>query len=287
MIIKKEELYHIIKEALREDLSERGDITSKALFSASESAKAVIKSKAKGILSGSYIIEPLFKECDERLKIEIMLEDGQALFPDTVICKIEGPIVGILAGERTALNLLQRLSGIATYTNKFVSAISHTNAKLLDTRKTTPMLRLLEKKAVYDGGGRNHRFGLYDMFLIKDTHIKHSGGAEIALKKVLDLRENSDYKNLKIEIEVQSIEEFKKILELNPDRIMLDNMSIEEMKECVNYRNSKNSKVELEASGNVTLERVKQVAETGVDFISSGAITHSAPALDIHLIITE
>lgn len=284
-MIKKEDIYKIIKETLAEDLSDIGDITSKALFSFNDVAKAIIKSKAEGILSGSYLIEPVFKECDERINVEIMQRDGDRIFKDTIICNIEGPVRGILAAERTILNLLQRLSGIATYTNKFVTAISHTKAKLLDTRKTTPMLRLLEKKAVLDGGGYNHRMGLYDMFLIKDTHIKYCGGPENALQKVLNFREKSGYKNLKIEIEVQTLDEFKKILNLNPDRIMLDNMNIDEIKQCVSYRDSKKSKVELEVSGNVTLERIKQIAETGVDFISVGAITHSAPALDIHLVI--
>lgn len=286
-MIKDEEIYKIIKEALKEDLSDIGDITSKAIFPSNERTKAIIKSKAKGILSGTAILKPLFKECDRQIKVEIMLEDGKHLFPDTVICKIEGPIQGILAGERTALNLLQRLSGIATYTNRFVSAISDTKAKILDTRKTTPMLRSLEKKAVKDGGGCNHRSGLYDMILIKDTHIKQCGGVEIALQKAIDFRNKNNNRELKIEIEVQSIEEFEKVLKINPDRIMLDNMSIEEMKECVAYKNKIDSKVELEASGNVNLERVKEIAETGVDFISVGAITHSAPSLDIHLIITE
>ncbi len=170
-------------------------------------------------------------------------------------------------------------------TSSYAAAIAHTSARLLDTRKTTPGLRYLEKLAVVHGGGYNHRIGLFDMILIKDTHVKRSGGVAEALKKAIDYR-NTIKKSLKIEVEVQSIEEFKTAIAFNPDRIMLDNMSSESMKHCVSIIKAQSLPIETEASGNVTLSSIRTVAETGVDFISSGSITHSAPSLDIHLLIT-
>jgi nicotinate-nucleotide pyrophosphorylase (carboxylating) len=273
----------ILSRTLYEDLGDKGDITSEAIFTDADHAKSVIKSKASGILSGAYLLEPLFGLVDKNISVEIKSHDGDLLEPSKVICVLEGPVKGILAAERTALNFLQRLSGIATSTSKLVKEISHTNAKLLDTRKTTPSLRLLEKKAVIHGGGCNHRFGLFDMILIKDTHVKRAGGVVNALKKAFDYR-GAD-KSLKIEVEVQAIGEFVEALNLMPERIMLDNMRIQDMHECVMLKNERNASVELEASGNVTIDSIKAIAETGVDYISSGAITHSAPSLDIHLVI--
>ncbi|MDO5576765.1 MAG: carboxylating nicotinate-nucleotide diphosphorylase, partial [Fibrobacter sp.] len=265
-------------------LGNAGDITSDAIFDKSDLAEAVIKSKATGVLSGAYILKPLFAKVNSGVVVDIKAADGQKLQPGTIICTLKGSVTGILAGERIALNLLQRLSGIATAASKIVSEICHTSTRLLDTRKTTPGLRLLEKKAVVHGGGSNHRFGLFDMILIKDTHVKRSGGVGNALKKALDYRE-SRMQNVKIEVEVQSIEEFHEALAYKADRIMLDNMNVDKMKSCVDYIRNNNINVELEASGNITAETARQIASCGVDFISSGAITHSAPALDIHLVI--
>lgn len=273
----------ILKRTLSEDLYDKGDVTSEAIFSDEDYAKAIIKSKSSGTLSGAYLLEPLFRLVDKKISLDIKANDGEALEPSKIICLLEGPVKGILAAERTALNFLQRLSGIATSTSMLAREISHTPTKLLDTRKTTPTLRLLEKKAVVHGGGCNHRFGLFDMILIKDTHVKRAGGVGKALKKAFEYR-GSD-KSLKIEVEVQSIEEFVEALNLLPERIMLDNMSINDMRECVLMRNKKGASVELEASGNVVLSSIKAIAETGVDYISSGAITHSSPSLDIHLVI--
>jgi nicotinate-nucleotide pyrophosphorylase (carboxylating) len=280
---EKSAIKDILNRTISEDFGDRGDITSEAIFTDNDYAKAVIKSKSSGILSGAYLLEPLFGLIDKKISFEINAHDGEALEPSKVICLLEGPVKGILAAERTALNFLQRLSGISTSTSILVKEISHTNAKLLDTRKTTPSLRLLEKKAVVHGGGCNHRFGLFDMILIKDTHVKRAGGVGKALKKAFEFR-GADM-SLKIEVEVQSIEEFIEALNLLPERIMLDNMSIKDMHECVLLKNKKNVSVELEASGNVTINSIKNIAETGVDYISSGAITHSAPSLDIHLVI--
>jgi len=273
-----------LNRALAEDLGNEGDITSEALFAATDRARAMIKSKASGVISGAYLIEPLFSRIDPTMHIELLLRDGDPLLKDAVICRLEGPIRAILSGERIALNFLQRLSGIATLTSRYASAIAHTSALLLDTRKTVPGLRPLEKLAVTHGGGMNHRSGLFDMMLIKDTHVRHAGGVAAALKKVLASRHGSFHPA--IEIEVQSVKEFEEALPLSPDRIMLDNMSIPDIAACVKKKKAAGAAVELEASGSITLDTITEVAHTGVDFISCGAITHSAPALDIHLVIT-
>jgi nicotinate-nucleotide pyrophosphorylase (carboxylating) len=280
---QKETIDHIIEQALLEDLQQTGDITSEAIFSDQDTARAVIKSKSSGILSGAYLINPIFSRINRQIEIDLLAKDGGQLNKGTVICTLSGPVKAILAGERIALNFLQRLSGIATLTNQYVQAIKHTGARLLDTRKTTPNLRILEKKAVLHGGGCNHRFGLFDMILIKDTHVKRSGGVGNALEKALFYRGNN--KDLKIEVEVQSVPEFEEALSFLPDRIMLDNMSIADMQKCVSLIKERNVPVETEASGNITLATIESVAKTGVDFISSGALTHSAAALDIHLVI--
>ena len=217
------------------------------------------------------------------MKLDIAAHDGDHLVDGTVICRLKGPVLGILSGERTALNFLQRLSGIATLSARYASAIAHTGAHLLDTRKTTPGLRLLEKAAVRHGGGLNHRIGLYDMVLIKDTHIKRAGGVAAAIRKAMEWR--GDHNTVKIEVEVQSIEECVEALALGPDRIMLDNMCLDDMRRCVEMTRQSGAKIELEASGGITLETIGSVAETGVDFISCGALTHSAPSIDIHLVI--
>lgn len=274
---------HILEEALFEDLQQTGDITSDAIFSEQDMADAIIKSKASGILSGAYLLEPLFSRINRQVKTEVLLKDGEMLEKGTIICTLSGPVKAILAGERVALNFLQRLSGIATLTNQYVKAIKHSGTRLLDTRKTTPNLRILEKKAVLHGGGSNHRFGLFDMILIKDTHVKRSGSVSNALRKAIEYR--ADNLNIKIEVEVQSVAEFEEALSFSPDRIMLDNMSIADMKKCVHLVRERNVPVETEASGNITLSTIESVADTGVDFISSGALTHSATSLDIHLVI--
>lgn len=284
MLDEKNEITSILKNALREDLDEAGDITSQAIFEETDFAKAQIRSKATGVLSGAYLIKPLFELVDETVQVELLCEDGLALEPGRKICSISGPVRAILAGERTILNLLQRLSGIATVTSSMVKELAGTDTQLLDTRKTTPGLRLLEKRAVVHGGGSNHRFGLFDMILIKDTHVKRAGGVKEALGKALKWR--GDKKLPLIEVEVQSVEEFLEAATLGADRIMLDNMTPEEIKICVEERNGQALPAALEVSGNVTIQTLPAIADTGVDFISSGAITHSAPALDIHLIIT-
>jgi nicotinate-nucleotide pyrophosphorylase (carboxylating) len=274
----------IIEQALAEDLGEQGDITSRAVFAPATKARAVIKSKSAGILSGVQLIEPLFYKLDGSLLVNVLLKNGTALAPGTRICELNGAILAILAGERIALNFLQHLSGVATAANNLARLISHTKAKVLDTRKTTPLLRALEKEAVVHGGGANHRFGLFDMVLIKDTHVKAAGGVAIAVKKAQAFVKQTK-KNLTIEVETQSIAEFTEALACRPNRIMLDNMSVIDMAACVALAKKAGTPVEIEASGNVSAATITAIAETGVDFISVGSITHSVQALDIHLII--
>jgi nicotinate-nucleotide pyrophosphorylase (carboxylating) len=274
----------LISHALAEDLGERGDITTDALFNANDTGRAVIKSKQSGVVSGVLLMEPLFHHLDPALSVDVLLRDGDALSQGSRIVSLQGRLRSILGGERVALNFLQHLSGIATVTNGLVRLISPAKAKLLDTRKTTPLLRLLEKEAVVHGGGYNHRFGLFDMVLIKDTHVKAAGGIGPAIAKAKEYVARSGI-NVKIEVEVQSMDEFGDALSSGVDRIMLDNMSLSNMATCVMLAKKSKSSVELEASGTVSALTIVSIAETGVDFISVGAITHSAPALDIHLVI--
>jgi nicotinate-nucleotide pyrophosphorylase (carboxylating) len=274
----------LVREALAEDLGAGGDITSQAVFGAGDIAAAVIKSKDRGILSGARLLEPLFHCCDAALRVNVLLESGAPLDRGVRICELRGPVRAILAGERVALNFLQHLSGVATATGLLSAKIAHTSAKLLDTRKTTPLLRALEKEAVVHGGGRNHRFGLFDMILIKDTHVKAAGGVVAAVRKAQAFVKMSGL-SVKIEVETQTIGEFEEALGCSPDRIMLDNISVDDVAACVVLARNSGKNVELEASGNVNAETIVPIAETGVDFISVGAITHSAKALDIHLVI--
>lgn len=280
---KDDWLSAIINNALSEDLGDAGDITSHAIFSSKDQTRAIIKSKETGILSGLSLIDPIFTQINPSLSIETKSEEGAKLKPETEICIITGSIQSILTGERTVLNFLQHLSGIATQTAHLSSLISHTKAKLLDTRKTTPGLRLLEKKAVLAGGGTNHRIGLYDMILIKDTHAKAAGGPANAIKKAFNYCKN--HPHIKIEVEIQSFPEFVEATRENPHRIMLDNMGCKLMTECVSFLQEKKLTIELEASGNVTANTISSIAETGVDYISVGALTHSVKALDIHLVL--
>lgn len=268
-----------LKEALLEDLGS-GDITSEALIPERSFSKAFFIAKEEGILCGVPFALEVFRLLDPDIQEEILLKDGEHLSPGTVFLKIRGKTRAILGGERVALNLLCHLSGIATRTNKFVKLLQGTEAKILDTRKTTPLWRELEKYAVRIGGGQNHRMGLFDMALIKDNHIRAKGGIKPALKSA---KENLR-PGVKIEIEVTSVEEFLEALEENPHWIMLDNMPPYEIRKCVEIGKGK---VFLEASGGINENNIREIAETGVDFISLGALTHSVKALDISLELEE
>ncbi len=266
----------IIKQALQEDIGD-GDITTDTIIPADLILSGEFIAKSEGVTAGLAVAELTFLLLDDNIQFLRYTEDGQFVKRGDIIAAIRGPAGGILKGERVALNFLQRMSGIATLTSRFVDEVSQTHARILDTRKTAPGLRIFDKWAVRLGGGHNHRFGLYDMVLIKDNHIAAAGSITEAVKRV---RKNRKKKTL-IETEVKNLDELKEALALGVDRILLDNMDPEEMREAVRINGEK---IPLEASGNITLENVAEIAATGVDFISVGALTHSVTALDISLL---
>ncbi|MGL4948920.1 MAG: carboxylating nicotinate-nucleotide diphosphorylase [Anaeroplasmataceae bacterium] len=264
----------IIINALNEDMP-NGDITTDNIFDDSFISKANLVCKENGILSGIDVFVRTFELVSKNTKITTFFKNGDSIIKSDVIATIEGKTSDILKSERVALNILQRMCGIATITNQYVSEVVG-NTKILDTRKTTPNLRVLEKKAVLDGGAVNHRSSLSDMVMLKDNHIKACGSITNAVIKVKSKVES----NIKVEVEVETLEEFKEALTTDCDVIMLDNMNNELMYECVKLNNKIKK---LEASGNMTLDRIKEVSKLGVDFISVGALTHSVKALDISL----
>jgi nicotinate-nucleotide pyrophosphorylase (carboxylating) len=271
----------LIRQALKEDLG-KGDITTACTVPEEARGLALILNKQEGVLAGIDICRQVFLAMDPELQAEAKFPDGTPLEYGQIVMTIQGKTRSILTAERTALNFLQHLSGVATAANDFVKAVEGTRAKILDTRKTTPGLRYLEKYAVACGGGQNHRMGLYDMVLIKDNHIEAAGGAAAAIELV-----RQKHKKVKIEVEVQNLAQLEEAARMAPDIIMLDNMKPEAMAEACRMVFSlparDSGKLKLEASGNVSLENVRQIAECGVDYISVGAITHSAPALDFSL----
>lgn len=267
----------IVRAALEEDLGHGRDVTSELLIPASEMTKAQIVAREPGILAGLIVALSAFSLTDPDFDMVIEAQDGDALEAGQVIAEIEGPARSILTAERTALNFLSHLSGIATLTGKFVEEIKGTGAEICDTRKTLPGLRALQKYAVQVGGGSNHRFGLDDAILIKDNHIAIAGGISEALQQVSLLAGHMQ----KIEIEVDTIEQLQEVLESGQaDIVMLDNFDPKPLKKAVDLCAGK---IKTEASGGVALDTVRIIAETGVDYISAGALTNSAPALDIGL----
>jgi len=282
----------LIELALREDLG-KGDVTSEALIDENLKGKGIIKALEDGVLAGIEIARLVFKRIDPEIVFKPLVKDGEKIRNKSKVAEIEGKVKSILAGERTALNFLQRLSGIATFTSKFVQEVKGTKTKILDTRKTTPGFRALEKYAVKMGRGENHRMGLYDRILIKDNHIRACGGVGTAIKKVKKSLKNEtfvsrfDLKNLKVEVEAKNIKEVKEAIQSEADWIMLDNMSSSQIKEGVRMIRSNRRKMKIEVSGRVNLNNVKKIARLGVDYISVGALTHSAKALDLSLEFTK
>ncbi len=272
--MKKRKVRKIIESALQEDFHDVGDVTSEAIF-ANEEDSFVLLSKADGILCGKEIFLETFHIIDNNCNIEFHFTDGSKITNGDVIASIDGSISSILKAERTALNFISHMSGIATKTGNFVREAGD-RCRILDTRKTIPGLRKLEKYAVRCGGGQNHRMGLYDMVMIKDNHIDSAGSIEKAVGKI---REKWGSK-FKIEVETRNLEEVKQALISEADRVMLDNMSLDMMKEAVKMIAGKSK---VEASGNMTLQRIQSVAATGVDFISVGELTHSVKAFDFSL----
>lgn len=253
-----------------------GDLTSMATLSSNMYLNGRIFAKAAGVIAGLPLAEAVFLRIDPEIEFHAMIAEGERIIPDQDLAWVRGSGVGLLAAERTALNFLGRLAGIASLTRKYVDAVKGTRAVILDTRKTAPGYRILDKYAVRMGGGQNHRMGLYDMVLIKNNHIDGAGGIQAAMEKVQQLYGQK----YPIEIEVRNLQELESALYFTPTRILLDNMDLETMRRAVKISNGQ---VPLEASGNVNLKTVRDIAETGVDYISSGALTHSAPTLDISM----
>lgn len=269
----------LIRLALAEDLAERGDLTCQALIDPEERATVSVVARQAGILAGEPVGRMVMQQLDPEIEWSAQRQDGSRLEPGTVIADVTGPLFQLLVAERTMLNFLTHLSGIATLTRKFVNAIAGTNAKILDTRKTLPGWRLLAKYAVRCGGGTNHRMGLYDGVLIKDNHLAAWTESKSIAAAVDAARKR--WPQVPIEVEVDSLDQLRDALTGSPAIVLLDNMSPTLMSEAVTLRNRQASGVQLEASGGVTLETVAEIARTGVDRISIGALTHSAPALDL------
>ena len=264
----------IIKDALIEDAI-YSDITTSAIVSSDSKCNVDLISKEDGIIAGLPVLRRVFNILGD-VEVDFFVADGDSIKTGQAIGILKGSTYNILIGERIALNLLQRMSGIATITNRAVELVKHTNAKILDTRKTTPNLRILEKYAVAVGGGHNHRFSLSDGVLIKDNHIEAAGGIKKAVNKV---REKVSFVR-KIEVEVESLEQIEEALNVGVDIIMLDNMDTDTMKKAIELINNRSI---TEASGNINLDNIRQIAETGVDYISLGMLTHSVKALDISM----
>lgn len=266
---------HLIREALQEDISSE-DVTTNSVMKEAVQGEVELLCKQDGIVAGLDIFERVFWLLDEKTEVEFFCKDGDEVKNGQLMAKVTGDIRVLLSGERVALNYLQRMSGIATYTNSVVKLLDGTNTKLLDTRKTTPNMRIFEKYAVRVGGGFNHRYNLSDGVLLKDNHIGAAGSVTQAVKMA---KEYAPFVR-KIEVEVETLDMVKEAVEAGADIIMLDNMSVEEMKKAIQMIDGR---AETECSGNVTKENISNITAVGVDYISSGALTHSAPILDISL----
>jgi len=270
----------LIELALAEDIGP-GDVTAEYFIAADRRARAMVTARTKGVVSGVELAARVFKQVDAALKVECLIPDGSQVSEGAILIQVEGLARSILTAERTALNFVQRLSGVATLTARHVAEIKDTATRILDTRKTTPGYRYLEKQAVLDGGGHNHRMGLYDRAMVKDNHLVTDGGLEALQAAILKLKKEKP--GVEVELECDRIDQVRDFLTLEGvDYLLLDNMSPALMREAVELRGDR-AKPRMEASGGITLERLKDIAASGVDFISVGALTHSAPSLDIGL----
>lgn len=278
-----ESFRNIVQQALAEDIG-AGDITTEALIPPQEKAGARVIAKEELVVAGLPLAGMVFLELDPNFSVVPLVEEGETISPGTVLLKLEGSARAILSGERCALNFLQHLSGIATMTARFVKEIRNKPITILDTRKTIPGLRKLQKYAVFIGGGRNHRYGLYDAILIKDNHLKLVGryGQGKITRAIALCREK--YPRRAIEVEVENLEELEEAVQAGADTVLLDNFSPEQLKEAVE---TARGKVELEASGGIVLTDLSKIADTGIDSVSLGCLTHSAPAVDISLEIDD
>lgn len=275
----KQFIHSFITNALSEDVGD-GDHTSLATIPAGTLGKAKLLVKDNGILAGVELAVEIFKQVDPSLKVNVLLQDGATIKPKDIVLEVEGDAQSILKAERLVLNCMQRMSGIATKTHEIVELLKGTNTKVLDTRKTTPCMRYLEKWAVKIGGGFNHRFGLFDMILIKDNHVDYSGGIMNAIQNTKNYLQKAN-KKLAIEIEVRNLDELQQVLETGGvDRILLDNFNFDDLRKAVSIIDGK---FDTEASGGITIDNIRQYAECGVDYISVGALTHSVKSLDLSL----
>ena len=263
-----------VENFLQEDIG-KGDITTNAIVPENQTSKAIIQAKANGVVAGHIFVREIFEFLDQDIQYQELRQDGEHVTNGDILATIAGKSRALLTGERVALNILQRLSGIATITRSFVEAVEGTGVKILDTRKTSPGLRSMEKYAVTMGGGYNHRLNLSEMALIKENHIALAGSIKEAVKRV------KSRSNVPIEVEVRNMEELREAMDAGVDRIMLDNWEMESIKQAVLLVHKR---IPLEVSGNMTIEKAKKVAKTGVDFISVGAITHSFKSLDMTLL---
>jgi nicotinate-nucleotide pyrophosphorylase (carboxylating) len=269
----------LLELAFAEDIGD-GDHTTLCSIPASEVGSSKLLIKEEGILAGVDVAKDVFHKFDPELKVEVFIEDGAQVKPGDVAFVVTGKVQSLLQTERLVLNLMQRMSGIATITNKYVKLLEGTKTKVLDTRKTTPGLRMLEKQAVKIGGGENHRIGLFDMILLKDNHVDFAGGIKNAITRAKQYLKEKN-KDLKIEIEVRNFDELNEALNVGGvDRIMLDNFTVEDTRKAVDIVNGR---VELESSGGITFETIRDYAVTGVDYVSVGALTHSVKSLDMSL----
>jgi nicotinate-nucleotide pyrophosphorylase (carboxylating) len=266
------DILEVIRRALLEDVGS-GDITTNSIVPSDASMQGRIIAKQNGIIAGLDVVKAVYEIVDPKIEFNTTVSEGARVDDRQTVATVSGSARSLLTGERTALNFLGRISGIATLTRQFVDAVAGTKAVILDTRKTTPGLRILDKLAVLRGGGKNHRVGLYDMMLIKDNHIDFAGSIEEAVR-----RARAVHSDVELEVEARTLEDVRAALELEVKRILLDNMTVEMMAEAVHIAKGR---VKLEASGNVNLENVRRIAETGVDFISIGALTHSAKTFDV------
>jgi nicotinate-nucleotide pyrophosphorylase (carboxylating) len=279
-LFQRPEITQLLKSALQEDLDSRGDITSKAI-SNNQSVQAEIIMKESGVLAGLDLARLVFEYCDQSTEFQSLVNEGELHSKGCKIARVKGTALSVLQAERTALNFLGRLSGIATQTFHFVRLINEFDTTILDTRKTTPGWRALEKYAVRTGGGQNHRMGLWDMFLIKENHIVTARGISSAVQRCRQYMKEQNFR-AKIQVEASSFEMVQECLDNRVDIIMLDNMSIEEMRRAVEWIDGK---IPVEASGNMNMESLYDVAQIGVDYISVGALTHSARNLDLTMLL--
>ena len=286
MSLDMEKVRALVRLALKEDIG-KGDITSKLTVPKPAQALALIMAKEDAVIAGLPVAKLVYEMVDPALAFDGLLQDGSRVEYGDILVKIQGSARSILAGERVALNFLQHLSGVATLTAKYVEQVQGTSAKILDTRKTLPGFRVLDKYAVRMGGGTNHRMGLYDMVLIKSNHAELAGGIGNAIRKI----KRSNGKGTKVVAEVRNLNEATEALFASPDRLLLDNMSLDKIRDVVALVETSNRarevKTDLEVSGGINLDNVRAIAQTGVNFVSVGALTHSARAVDISLTLRE